>query len=180
MAWLNEYLAVMTAIIYQHGGVVIRCVGDAIMAAFGVPIARRSDTEIARDAINAATCALAIQDALARLNEEWRCRALPVASMRIGINTGELLAGSLGSESRLEYTIHGDTVNTAARLESFKKETFAPDHCRHPCRVLLTAATLNRLGKAFTTQPIGSVVLKGKKHSTAVFELLSHRHVGQT
>jgi adenylate cyclase len=171
IGWLNEYLDAMTEVINQHGGVVIRFIGDAIMAGFGVPVPRDSEQEVARDALNAARCALAVQRALARLNEDWHARGLPVAGMRIGINTGLLLAGSLGNRERLEYTIHGDTVNIAARLESYGKDQFKPDYFESPCRILISEATDRYLGVDFRRDFLGSVELKGKKNTAGVFEL---------
>ena len=127
MDWLNAYMEAMAQQVIDHGGVIDKYIGDSIMAIFGVPLPRQTDAEISRDAVNAVNCALAMERSLRQLNSDWREQQLPTIGMRIGIFTGPLVAGSLGSAQRLEYTVIGDTVNTAARLEGFEKDLFAPD-----------------------------------------------------
>ncbi len=170
IGWLNEYLDVMTAIIENHGGVVVRFIGDAIMAAFGVPVPREDCRLVAEDAERAAKCALAIQAELIRLNHEWSARNLPLAAMRIGINTGRLLAGSLGNAKRLEYTLHGDTVNIAARLESYQKGAPMADYFNTPCRILLSAETAGYL-QHFNCVRLGLARFAGKQQEIEVFQL---------
>jgi len=170
--WLNEYLQAVTTVISQHNGVVIRFIGDAILAGFGVPIPRNSDNLIAEDAIHAARCALAIQNELIQLNRNWSSRNLPVVTMRIGLNTGCLLAGSLGSQDRLEYSIQGDTVNTSARLESYQNSELTTDFFSAPCRILISADTAQYLNSAFSCVPLGNISFKGKDNSIEVFRLL--------
>jgi adenylate cyclase len=172
IAWLNEYLDAMTAIIQRHGGVVIRFIGDAILAGFGVPVARLSNDEIARDALNACRCALEIRRVLVELNQNWIQRGLPTATMRIGINTGTILAGSLGNKDRLEYTVHGDVVNTAARLEQMDKCDFQPDPLESPCRTLIGGATQAYVAALMIHRCVGSIVMSGKSSAVEVYELL--------
>lgn len=171
--WLNEYLDIMTRVINRHGGVVVRFVGDAILAGFGIPLPRISGEEISKGADNAVQCALSIQEQLVALNKSWESRGLPQAGMRIGINTGPLLAGSLGNRDRLEYTLHGDTVNTAARLESFEKELFQPDLMVAPCRILLSDGTARLLPERFRLESLGPMQFKGKSMPTGVYRLLA-------
>jgi adenylate cyclase len=173
IAWLNEYLDAMTSVIINNEGVIIRFIGDAIMAGFGVPIPRTNATSISSDATRAASCALAIQDKLIQLNKDWAQRNLPVVTMRIGINTGFLLTGSLGNKERLEYTIYGDTVNIAARLESYDKENTAADYFISPCRILISSTTEQLLSPKFSRASLGELVLKGKNKSVGVFSLTS-------
>jgi hypothetical protein len=115
MDWLNEYMEVMSPIVGGHGGVILRFIGDAIMAVFGVPVASTTEAQIRQNAVNAVTCALAMQRKLIEHNRSLNERGLPMIGMRIGILTGPMVAGSMGSAQRLEYNVHGDTVNTAAR-----------------------------------------------------------------
>lgn len=176
VSWLNEYLDEMTTEISRHGGVVIRFIGDAILAGFGIPVPRTSESVIASDAYRAASCALEIQEVLVRLNKDWSSRGLPTVTMRIGLNTGALLAGSFGNKQRLEYTIHGDTVNTAARLESYQKESVSNDFFVSPCRILISESTRLYLPSHFQCQSFGNLSLKGKDNLTQVFRLVPSKH----
>jgi adenylate cyclase len=83
-----------------------------------------------------------------------------------------VIAGSTGGAERLEYNVHGDTVNTASRLESFDKEVFLPDFVHDPCRILIGEATHHYLNNAFLTQDIGTVRLKGKEQAVSVYRVL--------
>ncbi len=162
MGWLYGFMEAITPIVSQHGGVILRFSGDSIMAVFGVPVARTSDDEIGRDAVNAVDCALAMQSRLVALNRSLQERGLPLIGMRIGILTGPVTAGSLGTEQRMEYNVHGDTVNTGARLESFQREHFSPDYLHTPCRILVGEPTLRLVGGQFHTEFLGDFQLKGK------------------
>lgn len=175
MDWLSEFMDTVTPLVSEYGGVILRFIGDSIMAVFGVPIARASDAEIRRDATNAVNCALAIQERLCEHNRGLEERGLPLIGMRIGILTGPMVAGSLGSARRLEYNVHGDTVNTASRLESFDKEGFAPDYFKTPCRILVGESTLKLLGDEFETELLGEVRLKGKSEASRIYQVLGHK-----
>jgi adenylate cyclase len=172
MGWLYDFMEATTPLVSSHGGVIFRFIGDSIMAVFGVPVARRGDAEIARDAANAVDCALAMQERVIALNASLAARGLPLIGMRIGILTGPMVAGSLGSASRMEYNVHGDTVNTAARLESFERERFAPDYHAAPCRILVGEPTLRLLGEAFHTEYLGEFHLKGKAKPMRIHRVL--------
>jgi adenylate cyclase len=170
--WLDDYLEAMTPYVMRHDGVILKYIGDGIMAAFGVPLARETETAIRQDAIHAVQCALAMARKLAELNRHWQAQQLPMIGMRIGIYTGPVIAGSTGGAERLEYNVHGDTVNTASRLESFDKEVFLPDFVHDPCRILIGEATHHYLNNAFLTQDIGTVRLKGKEQAVSVYRVL--------
>jgi adenylate cyclase len=107
---LTDYFTEMVEIVFLYGGTLDKFMGDALMALWGAPIARPDDAD------RAARAAIAMQQVLARLNELWRLQGRPELSVGIGINTGEVFAGNIGSARRLEYTVIGDAVNTAARL----------------------------------------------------------------
>lgn len=179
MDWLNEYMALMSPRINEHDGVILRFIGDAIMAVFGVPVARATEADIRRDAINAVRCALVMQDYLKAHNRDLAERGLPLVGMRIGILTGPMVAGTIGSDERLEYNVHGDTVNTAARLEGFEKENFTPDHYETPCRILVGGETANHLTDEFELRRVGNVDLRGKTQPVAIFEVLWARGTRQ-
>jgi adenylate cyclase len=172
MDWLNAYMEAMAQQVIDHGGVIDKYIGDSIMALFGVPLARKTEAEISQDAVNAVNCALAMERTLKQLNSRWREQQLPTIGMRIGIFTGPLVAGSLGSVHRLEYTVIGDTVNIASRLEGFDKDLFTPDGTGSLCRIIIGEATLHRLGHQFETQRIGEASLKGKNQKITVYSVL--------
>jgi len=174
LEWLNTYLDAMTRVVTAHGGVVNKYIGDAVMALFGVPIPRLSETGIAQDAIQAVRCALAMSAELEQLNAQWQTQGLPAIAMRVGIYTGPLVAGSLGSSQRLEYTVIGDTVNVASRLEAFQKEDTAG--ALGACRILIGATTRHYLDERFQVEPVGLAKLKGRKEEIAVYRVLNRRY----
>lgn len=172
ISWLEDYLIVMAECVHAHGGIIIRFVGDAIMAVFGVQLTHDSQYDVAEAAKNAAKCALAMDQALLELNRKWQVRNLPVTGMRIGINTGLVVAGCLGAHERLEYTVHGDAVNIAARLEQLRKDEFQPDCFLQPSRILIGEATADILDDRFVVNPVGSYRLSGKDQEISVYQLL--------
>ncbi len=172
MSWLNAYLNAMTQLIIDHGGVIDDYAGDAIKADFGVPLRRETDEEVARDAVNAVTCALAMEQTMLRLNDEHVRKGLPTVGMRIGIHTGPLVAGCLGSAQRMKYTTIGDTVNTAAHLENFGRGAIAEPQDRRPCRILISESTARLLDNRFQLESIGEVALKGKSQSLVAFRVV--------
>ena len=173
--WLEELMDAMTRVVIAHGGVINKYIGDAIMALFGVPLARTTEAEVAADAQAAVRCAVALGDTLAELNRGWHAAGRPTTAMRIGIATGVVVAGSIGSAERAEYTVIGDSVNVAARLESVDKEMFVPDPEHAPCRILIGETTLYHLGDRFPVQRIGDLLLKGKGQSLTVYSVVARR-----
>lgn len=169
MEWLNQYMATMVNIIEnQYQGQVNKFIGDGIMAVFGVPIPRTTQEAIAHDAINAVNCAVTMRREMARLTEQWQAQELPLIRMRVGIFTGQVIVGSLGSVERQEYAVLGDTVNTASRLESFDK-TIEPDNF---CRILIGESTLKLIrGHPLKTEPVGEVNLKGKQSQITIYRV---------
>jgi adenylate cyclase len=166
--WLGDYLSAMAGEVARAGGVVDKFVGDAVMAVFGVPIAREQEAEQRADAEAAVQCALAMRSELLRLNRRWRAQGLPEIRVRAGIHTGPVVAGSFGNAERLEYTVIGDTVNVASRIEGFDK---SPVDADEGVRVHLSDATLALLGEGYATAPVGEVVLKGRDTPVRVHRL---------
>jgi adenylate cyclase len=177
MEWLNEYMDVMAQQVSQHGGVIRQYAGDSVVAVFGVPVPRRTEAEIAHDARSAVECALAMETALRQLNQRWRAEEKPVSGMRVGIFTGPVVAGTLGSAERSEYVIVGDTMNTASRLESFDKEYFPPDPDTRPCRTIIGESTLACLGDEYETAKVRDVSLKGKEQRVGMYRVIGRRVV---
>lgn len=169
MQWLNEYMERMAELVNDHGGAVNKFVGDAVMAVFGFPFFHEDPAHIARDAANAVDCALAMEHALEQLNDDWQRRGLPEIGIRVGIQSGPLVAGSLGSAQRMEYTVIGDTVNVAARLESYDKARLDPDDPQRVARILIGEDTLRHLAGGYRTLPIGRVSLKGKAEQVNLY-----------
>lgn len=172
MDWLNEYMEAMSKVVSRHHGIVNKYIGDAVMALFGAPLARTDERDIAADAVAAVECALDMGREVARLNPLWAARGLPEISIRVGIYTGSLVAGSLGGTDRLEYTVIGDTVNIASRLESYDKDFTADADAGRCCRILIGDATLQRLGGRYRTESVGSVAFKGKEERVASYQVI--------
>ena len=175
MDWLNDYMEQMAIIVIEHGGVVDDYFGDAIKANFGVPIPRINNNEIREDVTNAIDCALEMSKKMDLFNLQWQEKGLPAMRMRIGINTGDVVAGSLGSSQRMKYTTVGDTVNTAARLESLNREEFASNPNSEACRILVSEATLNYVKDQYQTTLIQTISLKGKQKKVTVYRIDSHK-----
>ncbi|MGW8309729.1 MAG: adenylate/guanylate cyclase domain-containing protein, partial [Thiogranum sp.] len=173
MDWLNNYMETMAGLVIKHGGVVDDYYGDAIKANFGVPVPRTTAEEIRQDAVNALRCALAMRREMERLNAGWSAENAPRVKMRMGIATGPVVAGCLGSAQRMKYTTIGDVVNTAARLESYGKEI--PERFLDPfCQVMVAAATVEHLEGQFSLEPVGTLQLKGKSQGVDVFALMGN------
>lgn len=170
MEWLNDFMEAMAGEVLAHGGIVDDYFGDGLKADFGVPIPRASEEEIAADARAAVRCALALEAALARLNARWLERGKPAGAMRVGICTGVAVAGSIGSRDRLKYTVAGDIVNTAARLESL--DASGHDFAARPCRILIADSTRACIGSGFETRLLGEFELRGREEPVRVHELL--------
>jgi adenylate cyclase len=168
MAWLNQYISALTEVVSRHGGVVLELTGDGLLAVFGVPVRRASAEEVAEDARNAVRCALAMGDALTGLNDGFRARGLPEVAIRVGIHTGPLVAGRLGSEARCKYAVVGDTVNIAARLEQYGKSDPRLASGGTHCRILLSGATCACLERGYDTVALGRLDLKGKTASVTI------------
>jgi class 3 adenylate cyclase len=158
----------MVEVVNRHGGIVLRFIGDGILAVFGVPIARHAEAEIDADAQNAVHCARAMLGALQELNAVWRAEGLPSVAIRVGIYTGKLLAGSLGSGSHMEYCLQGDTVNSAARIEALGKSYLREGDAGI---ILIGETTAARLDGLFAAEKVGEIRLKGKERVTTIFRI---------
>ncbi|NQZ67545.1 MAG: adenylate/guanylate cyclase domain-containing protein, partial [Lentisphaeria bacterium] len=172
MDWLNVYMEAMSKEIFSNQGVVDKYMGDAIMALFGVPFGSDTEEGIALNARNAVIAALGMSAQLKLLNPIWQEQGLPTVGMRVGIFTGSLVAGSVGGADRMEYTVIGDAVNTAARLESYDKTYGVEDG---GCRILIGKATKDYLGDAFVLKDVGMVNLKGKSEGVAIYQVMGFR-----
>jgi class 3 adenylate cyclase len=164
---MNRYVSAMSAPIRDHGGVIDKYIGDAIMAYWGPPF-----TDNADQARLACLAALDMLERVVPLRAEFPellgVRSLPISfDIRIGIATGEALVGSIGSELMMSYTVMGDTVNLASRLEGANK--------LYGGRVLVSAATVAGADDAIETREIDRVVMLGQTHPQAIFEIIGRK-----
>lgn len=170
MEWLNDYLGMLSQVVQVHNGIINKFTGDGIMAVFGVPVPHTTPEAIGEDAINAVQCALEMHDRLTQLNQIWESQGRSALKMRVGIFTGPVVVGSLGSKDRLEYGVIGDSVNIASRLESCQKERQVSI-----CRILIAAETLSYLHDRFQVESWGPLELKGKQQTVEVYRVIDAR-----
>ena len=157
LALLNRYLDRMSAVIEQHGGVIDKFIGDAIMALFGAPV---TDADAADRALAAARGMTA---ALAEFNRELAAEGRPALVAGIGINTARVVAGNMGSKSRLNYTVIGDGVNLASRLETLTKES------AHGAQIIASEATVRAAKQPPPVRLLGSVTVKGRSEPVQIY-----------
>jgi adenylate cyclase len=157
---LNEYFARMVDCISQQGGMLDKFVGDAIMAVFGLPVPGADDED------RALRAAIAMIRSLWEWNAERERRGDPALDIGVGLNTDSVVAGNIGSPKRMDYTIIGDGVNVAARLESA---------CKHyGARILLSEQTASKLKGVYRLREVDRVIVQGKTQPVAVFECLDY------
>ena len=154
---LNEYLDGMTTTIFEHGGTVMKIIGDSIHAIFGAPV---DDPD---HAPNAVACALALDRYALDFQRQLAGRGIELGITRIGVNTGDAIIGNFGGERFFDYTAYGDAVNTAARLEQANKIIGT--------RVCIAESVVDRV-EGFHFRPVGTLLLKGKTHAVRGFEPL--------
>ena len=160
--FLNVYMTKMVDCINKTGGVVDKYIGDAIMAVWG---ASESSGSPASDALNAVTAALMMRVELFKFNKERAAAGLPPVKIGCGINSGPVVAGQIGSEERMEYTVIGDAVNLASRTEALNKP-FATD-------VLITENTYNLIKDKIVVQEMPGVHVKGKTDAIKMFAVIN-------
>ncbi len=155
---LNEYLTGMTGVVLRNRGLLDKYIGDAIMAVYGAPLFYAGHA--------AAACHTAVEMLahLKTLNQNWSDRGLPTLEIGVGINSGPMVAGNMGSEQRFDYTVMGDHVNLASRLESLNKS--------YGTRILISQYTQSLIQDEFYTRPVDLVRVKGKVEPVEIYELL--------
>jgi adenylate cyclase len=173
MQWVNELMEELAKQVELHGGFVDDYFGDGMKAAFGVPLPRDSDEGRRADARAAVRCAIAMEESLHALNASWGERGMSQGRLRVGIDSGFAVAGSLGSSDRLKYTVLGDIANTAARLEGL--DDSGHDFEKKRVRVLVSFRTRELLGDDFELADRGEFMLKGKAIPVRAFEVLGAR-----
>jgi len=154
---LNEYLEAMTDIVFRYDGIVDKFIGDGLMAHWGAFTPDRPN------AMLAARASLDMMAKLHELNVGWAAAGLPELDIGIGINTGEVIFGNVGTGKKVDFTAIGDGVNLAARLEGANKE--------YHTHIIVSQATREELGDAAEVTPLGSITVKGKTVGVEIFEL---------
>ncbi|MDP2349272.1 MAG: adenylate/guanylate cyclase domain-containing protein [Gammaproteobacteria bacterium] len=154
---LNSYLSEITAVIEHHHGVVDKYTGDSVMALFGAPLTRNNDAQ------NAIHTALAIQNAMTTLNQANRAAGLAEIDAGIGVHTGLVVAGNLGSQNRLNYTVIGDSVNLSARLEGLTRKYFVPN---------IVSDTTRQNAPGFVYRELDLVRVAGKREPVRIYEVV--------
>jgi adenylate cyclase len=158
VAQLNAYFSRMVDIVFRHQGTIDKFIGDSVMALFGAPV---DDVHHAEHAVEVAE---EMVRELGLLNREWAAAGGTPLDIGIGINSGDMIAGNIGSSAIMSYTVIGDNVNLAARLESLNKDFRS--------RIIISDATRVRLTAERTLRPLGSVVVKGKTQAVSIFEVV--------
>ncbi|HEV8269292.1 MAG TPA: adenylate/guanylate cyclase domain-containing protein, partial [Thermoanaerobaculia bacterium] len=153
---LNEHFTIMTDAVVKFGGTLDKYIGDSVMALFGAPTNNPEE-----DPINAVNAAIEMQQGMKLVNEKLSERGLPNIQIGIGINTGNVVVGEIGSEKQMNYTAIGDPVNLAARLESNAK----------PGQILVSATTAERLEGRFALNELPPLMVKGKVEPVRVYEV---------
>ena len=161
VATLNEHLNMMVSVIFKHQGTLDKFVGDCVMAFWGAPLPQPNHAELA------ARAALEMIEGLEKLNRKWQSEGRPTLHIGVGINSGEMLFGNIGSEQRMDFTVIGDNVNLGSRLESATKELKAA--------IVISEATYREIRDLAEIRPLGEISVKGKEERIVVYELLGMR-----
>ncbi len=161
-ALLNRHFGILTSAIEAEEGTVDKFIGDSVMAFWGAPEKQKNR------AIRACRAALAIREGIAADNRERESRGEPPVRVRLGIHSGQATAGNIGPPSRVNYTVIGDDVNIAQRLEQLGKQV-SPDA---EVAIALSAATVADLGGLFEVEPVGEMEVKGREAPVAIYRLV--------
>ncbi|MGH6629436.1 MAG: adenylate/guanylate cyclase domain-containing protein, partial [Burkholderiales bacterium] len=159
---LNEYLGEMTDIVFRRWGTLDKYIGDAIMAFWGSPFPQEDHAQ------RACYAALDMCARLEELNAQWRAHGRKTLAVGVGVNTGPVNVGNMGSDKRLAWTVMGDNVNLASRLEGLTKE--------YGVRIVMSEATWQQVASQFVGRELDRIRVKGKAQPVGIYELLDVRH----
>jgi adenylate cyclase len=158
---LNEYLTAMTALVFKYGGLLDKYMGDAIMAVFGAPLDQPDHAK------RACLTAMGMMTELRKLQKKWTDEGKPVLNIGIGINSGDMVVGNMGSEMRFDYTVMGDSVNLGSRLEGINKE--------YGTNIVISEFTYEQVKDTLSCRELDSVRVKGKLLPVRIYELLGEK-----
>jgi adenylate cyclase len=166
VGFLNDYLQRMVDIVFDEGGIVDKFIGDSVMAVFGAPVPKPDD------AVRAVRAALRMIEEVTQFNEQQRRKGGVEIDVGVGLHTGPLIAGNIGSDRKMEYTVIGDTVNVANRVESLN----------HKMRtnVLITQQCYEATGKVFAVRELPRMQVKGKEQPLQIYEVLGDETASAT
>ena len=155
---LNEYFTELEPIITKYNGVINKFIGDAVLVVFGDP------TQDKLHAKNAVKCAYELRKKVKQIKQRWLEEGKPKIDIGIGINTGEAFIGNVGTKNRFEYTVIGDTVNIASRIEDYNKI--------YKTHILISENTYNKISQIVDVIKIREVSIKGKSKKINIYEVL--------
>lgn len=158
---LNEYLTEMTDIVFEFDGLLDKYIGDAVMAVWGAPLEQNDHPA------RACRTALKMLDRLTKMQQKWEAEGTPRLDIGIGINAGPMVVGNMGSERRFDYTVMGDSVNLASRLEGINKE--------YGTQVVISEFTYERVKDDFFCRELDAVRVKGRAKPAKIYELVALR-----
>jgi adenylate cyclase len=158
---LNEYLSKMVEVVFRHDGTLDKFIGDAVMAFWGAPLVQ------ADHARKAVLCAVEMIEELMKLQEKWRAEGRKIIEIGIGVNTGDMVVGNMGSKEKMEYTIIGDNVNLGSRLEGLNKE--------YKTRIIISSTTYEAVKDLVEAEPLGDVKVKGKEKTVKIFAVTGRK-----
>jgi len=158
---LNEYLTAMTNVVFKYDGLLDKYMGDAIMAVFGAPLDQPDHP------LRACRTALGMMEELKILQKKWAEEDRPVLNIGVGVNTGDMVVGNMGSEMRFDYTVMGDSVNLGSRLEGINKE--------YGTNIVISEYTYEAVKDVLFCRELDSVRVKGKKLPVRIFELMGEK-----
>jgi adenylate cyclase len=159
---LNEYFTIMVECIQKQGGMLDKFIGDAIMAVFGLPLPHDDDED------RAVRASISMINELRRWNGERAAAGKRSVDIGIGLNTDSIVSGNIGSPKRMDYTVIGDGVNLASRLESACKE--------YGVRILISENTFRKLRGTYRAREVDRVIVKGKTEPASLFEILDYHN----
>ena len=158
---LNEYLTKMTDVVFKYDGTLDKYIGDAIMAIYGAPLYDDDHP------VKACYSALDMMEELRELRKKWEARGMPLIDIGIGINTGPMVAGNMGSQTRFDYTVMGDSVNLGSRLEGSNRE--------YGTHIVISEYTHHYVSDLFVSRQLDFVRVKGKRLPIKIFELVGRK-----
>ncbi|MDD3849732.1 MAG: adenylate/guanylate cyclase domain-containing protein [Smithellaceae bacterium] len=161
VALLNEYLTTMTNQVFHYDGLLDKYMGDAIMAVFGAPLDQPDH------ALRACRTSLAMMKELHKLQEKWKAEGRPAFDIGVGLNSGDMVVGNMGSEMRFDYTVMGDMVNLGSRLEGINKE--------YGTNIIISEFTYDKVKDAMCCRELDGVRVKGKLKPVNIYELLGEK-----